>query len=81
MSVRGSGHGSFWDVALIADVAGWRESQSEDFVQGIVGDIVGSRVMEIMGEYLDAFLKMTIKGDGEGLLVGTSEVYPEVEFL
>lgn len=81
VSVRGSGHGSFWDVALIADVAGWRESQSEDFIQAIVGDILGSRVMEIMGEYLDNFLRMAIKGDGEGLLSGPSASYPEVEFL
>lgn len=83
LSLKGSTHGTFWDAGVIADVAGWRDDEGlVDLVDLFCGlTPLGSRTMEILGPYLDAFLGMTLKGESEGLLAGPSEEFPEVEFL
>ncbi|KAJ9158414.1 Platelet-activating factor acetylhydrolase [Coniochaeta hoffmannii] len=83
LSLQGSTHGGFWDAGVIADVAGWRGiGEMGGLVELFCGlSPVGSRVMKILGVYLGAFLGMTLEGEGEGLLVGPSEEFPEVLFL
>lgn len=82
LSLAGSTHGSFWDAGVIADVAGWRGDEGlTDLVELFCGQILGPRAMEVLGAYLGDFLGMTLKSEGEGLLAGPSEEFPEVEFL
>ncbi|KAB5570505.1 hypothetical protein GE09DRAFT_1201551 [Coniochaeta sp. 2T2.1] len=83
LSLRGSTHGTFWDAGVIADAAGWREDEGlGEMVEVFCGSgIGGRRTMEVLGAYLDAFLGMTLKGEGEGLLSGPSREFDEVEFL
>jgi len=83
LSLSGSMHGSFGDYGVIADVAGWREDERlAPLVDAFAGPISGTRMMEISGKYLDAFMQMAVKGEREGrLLGGPVGEFPEVEFL
>jgi hypothetical protein len=79
LSLAGSNHGSSGDFGTIADVAGWR--RDKELIDAFCGEILGSRAMEIFGAYIDAFMQMTLRGEGEGLLAGPDEEFPEVLFL
>ena len=79
LSVMGSLHGTFWDLALIGDVSGLRSNRT--LVENLLGDVTGARIMEILRDYLDDYFKMTLRGASQGLLGGPSRDYPEVEFL
>lgn len=79
LSLDDSVHGTFGDLGVIADVAGWRDEQA--LVDALFGEIAGARAMEIQVAYLDSFLQMTLQGRDPGLLVGPSSLFPEVQFL
>ena len=82
LSVKGSAHGSFWDLTLSADVAEVRDQLSEEEAAGLIGLLSGDRVMEMMGAYLNDFFRFVLEEDaGEGLLAGPSPEFPEVAFL
>jgi hypothetical protein len=69
------------DLPLIADVTNIRttlppESQAE------LGFLAGKRVLQILSKYLSDFFAFVFRGkEGEGLLAGPSDSYPEVVFL
>lgn len=75
LGMKGSVHGSFWDMVLIADVAGLRENPP------LYGEVTGARVMEILRAYLRDYFGMALTGKGEGLLAGPDSKYSEVVFV
>ena len=79
LSVNGSGHGSYWDMPLLLDLAGIRDQVPEEAVDA--GSVPGARIMDIIGHYLNDFFKFVLKNAGEGLLSGPSKAFPEVLFL
>ena len=72
-------HWSLHDFSIFADVAGLRDN--EDLVALFFGAILGSRVMEILREYLSDFVEFALGSGDEGLLKGPSERFSEVNFL
>ncbi|KAJ8123623.1 hypothetical protein ONZ43_g471 [Nemania bipapillata] len=74
-----SSHGSFWDLSIIGDFTGLREN--EDLVEYVLGELPGSRAVEVLRAYLDDYIKFTLLGGEEGLLAGESEAFPDVFFI
>ncbi|KAK3386638.1 Alpha/Beta hydrolase protein [Podospora didyma] len=81
VNLAGSLHWSLHDFSIFADVTpGLRAN--EDLVTFFFGRILGSRVMEILREYLSDFVEFALGRSGnEGLLVGPSQRFPEISFL
>lgn len=79
LSLDGSLHHTFGDYGVIADVAGWREDKGLEAM--LVGEILGSKAMEILGAYMDDFMQMTLRGGDGKLVVGPSPEFPEVLFV
>jgi hypothetical protein len=69
--VNGTRHHNFADVNL------W-SSLLKSF--GLLGSIDGYRMLEILTEYVLAFLDTHLMGDASSLLDGPSTTYPEVTF-
>jgi pimeloyl-ACP methyl ester carboxylesterase len=81
LSVKGSVHGSYWDLGLIADVADVRKTLTDDEETLLIGKLPGARVIDVQRDYLNDFFRFVLEGAGEGLLAGPSPTYPEVLFL
>jgi hypothetical protein len=81
LELLNASHSTFTDLPLIADVTNIRttlppESQAE------LGFLAGKRVLQILSKYLSDFFAFVFRGkEGEGLLAGPSDSYPEVVFL
>lgn len=81
-TVVNAAHGSYWDLNMLVDVAGIRESVSEDTLLYLIGPIPGQRVWEILGRYATAFFWFTLGLKGEdGVLKGENGGYEEVVIL
>ncbi|KAJ8125805.1 hypothetical protein O1611_g7833 [Lasiodiplodia mahajangana] len=74
-----SSHGSFWDLSIIGDFTGLRENEA--LVENVLGELSGQRAVEVLRAYADDYIKFTLLGAGEGLLVGESEAFPDVVFV
>jgi hypothetical protein len=72
---------TFWDLPLIAYVAGVTNELSDDAEMALIGKLPGARVMDVLREYLSGFFRFVLEGAGEGLLSGPSLQFPEVLFL
>lgn len=79
LSVNGTVHQSYTDMALIGDVTGLRANA--DLRAIFFGEPTGKRMAEILSKYLGAFLKFTLDGRSEEILAKPSSEFPEVEFL
>jgi len=81
-TVTNAAHGSYWDLNMLVDVAGIRETVSEDTLLYLIGPIPGPRVWEILGKYIPSFFWYTLglKGEDE-VLKGQNEKFPEVQIL
>jgi pimeloyl-ACP methyl ester carboxylesterase len=80
-TVTSGGHGSYWDLNVLVDVAGIREGLSTTAMK-LIGPIPGSRMWEIMGRYIPAYFwyVLGLKGEDQVLRDGGSE-FPEVKIL
>ena len=82
LSLKGGAHGAFWDLNLIADVAGVRDKLGQYTEEDLLSGLPGARVYKIVGEYLDDYFQFALgTTKSAGLLKGPSSQYPEVEFL
>ncbi|EPE32580.1 alpha/beta-Hydrolase [Glarea lozoyensis ATCC 20868] len=81
LSLLGGAHGAFWDLNLIADVANVRGQFGQYTEEDLISKLPGKRVYQIVGDYLDDYLKFVFEGGSEGLLKGPNKKYPEVDFL
>lgn len=77
--LEGALHWSLGDWALLGDVSGLRDDEA--LVTFAFGEILGSRVVEILREYLSDFIEFALGNEGEGLLKEHNERFGEVEFL
>lgn len=80
MSVKNSTHGSYWDVNILVDVAGIRDSLT-DLAQLLIGPIPGERVWHILGRYLPAYFRFALGAQEDEIYEHPSKQFPEVEIL
>ncbi|KAG9237683.1 PAF acetylhydrolase family protein [Amylocarpus encephaloides] len=79
LMLRGARHYAFSDLANVVDVLGIRGLLPE-VVGGLLGNIEGKRVSEVVLEYVVGFFDMVLK-DGRGQMFdGASVSFPEVSF-
>jgi pimeloyl-ACP methyl ester carboxylesterase len=82
LSLEGGAHGSFWDLPLVADVAGIRDGLGNETEEGLLGLLGGERVVGVLADYLRDFFRWVMDPRrGEGLLRRESGEYPEVGVL
>ncbi|KAH8796356.1 hypothetical protein BGZ57DRAFT_960904 [Hyaloscypha finlandica] len=82
LSLEGGAHGSFWDLPLVADVAGIRDGLGNETEEGLLGLLGGERVVGVLADYLRDFFRWVMDPRrGEGLLRGESGEYPAVGVL
>lgn len=74
-----SHHGTFLDMTYLAHLLGLEPVPPE--VAQSIGRLAGDRVMEIVTEYLDAFLKFVLHGKKSALLIGKYEGFTEVKIV
>ncbi|KAI0976952.1 hypothetical protein F4678DRAFT_469027 [Xylaria arbuscula] len=74
-----SSHGSFWDLSIIGDFTGLRENEA--LVENVLGVLTGKRAVEVLRAYLNDYVRFTLLGGEEGLLVGESTRFPDVKFV
>lgn len=79
LTMEESGHGTFTDSSTIGDVSGLRSNP--ELVENTFGKVSGRHAMAVLGDYMDDFIRFTLKGAGPGLLAGESERYPDVHSL
>ena len=77
--LEGSSHYTFSDWSALADIGDMRGDA--EFEAIYFGTIKGMRAMEILREYLADFANFGLGKEGEGLLEGPSEKFPEISFL
>jgi len=81
-TVTNAAHGSYWDLNMLVDAAGIRESVSEDTLLYLIGPILGPRVWEILGKYVSSFFWYTLGlKDEDEVLKGQNVYFPEVKIL
>jgi pimeloyl-ACP methyl ester carboxylesterase len=81
-TVVNAAHGSYWDLNMLVDVAGIRESVSEDVLLYLVGPIPGPRVWEILARYISSFFWYTLRlKEEDEVLKGPVGEFAEVEIL
>ncbi|KAF2501784.1 PAF acetylhydrolase family protein [Lophium mytilinum] len=80
LELVGSAHYSFSDWPVLADVLGGVENLPAEAAE-LIGQIGGGRMMDILGSYVPAFVKMAFGGRVDAFLTGESEKFPEVHFL
>ncbi|KAF4554644.1 Platelet-activating factor acetylhydrolase-like protein 1 [Elsinoe fawcettii] len=74
LELQGSQHATFGDWPLIVQGAGITGPAAEV----LVGSIEGARVLEVVGDVVDAFFKWAFGEEQEELLAGEDDRYPEV---
>ncbi|SPO04720.1 uncharacterized protein DNG_07405 [Cephalotrichum gorgonifer] len=80
LNLEGSLHWSLVDWSIIGDVYGLRDDE-DLHIEVLLGRILGSRVAEVLREYLSDFVDFVFEDEGEGLLEGPSDQFSEVKFL
>ncbi|CEJ83030.1 hypothetical protein VHEMI03062 [[Torrubiella] hemipterigena] len=79
VTVKGSGHGSGYDMPIIGDVTGHRDNQ--ELVDIMYGGISGSRMKVMLQRYLGDFIEFALHSKGPGVLAGPNKDFPEVIYL
>jgi len=81
LKIKESGHGSYWDVNILVDIAKIRDNLDE-VAQSLIGPVLGERVWKVMGRYLPSFLNYALGRRVEDEIFNVpSKEYPEVEIL
>jgi pimeloyl-ACP methyl ester carboxylesterase len=71
-------HGTFLDYGLLAHLMGIKTTPE---LAHLLGTIPGERVVEVMNEYVHAYLQFLFTGKEPHLLERESEDFPEMEFI
>jgi len=81
LKIKESGHGSYWDVNILVDIAKIREGLDE-VAQSLIGPVLGERVWKVMGRYLPSFLNYALGRRKEDKIFNfPSKEYPDVEIV
>jgi dienelactone hydrolase len=75
--LNGSTHGTFSDLAEVADLIGLREKYPQQ-VEALLGSILGNRASQIISSYVSRFFTFVLKGEESKLLDRPSMDFPEV---
>ncbi|KAF3397158.1 putative 1-alkyl-2-acetylglycerophosphocholine esterase [Talaromyces pinophilus] len=75
--LNGSTHGTFTDLAEVADLIGLRERFPTQ-VAALLGSIDGERALQVIGAYTSRFFDFVLKGKKSELLDRSSLEFPEV---
>jgi hypothetical protein len=79
IQLHGSQHGTYLDTPLLAHLLGMEPVPPS--VAKSIGRIPGDRAMEVITEYVHAFIGFVLTGKTPTLLKGESENFPEVDFI
>lgn len=77
--LKQSAHGTFLDMPLLAQMLGLDPVPPE--VATSIGKLPGDRAMEIVVEYVHAFLQFVLNGKEAALLTGADKDFPELTFV
>lgn len=80
LSLLGSQHGTFSDLPILADVLGVR-TQMPDAVDAVLGRIDGTRALDVITTYVQAFFKFAIGHAASDILTQARPAYPEIEVV
>ncbi|KAI7973186.1 hypothetical protein EIK77_004463 [Talaromyces pinophilus] len=75
--LNGSTHGTFTDLAEVADLIGLRERFPTQ-VAALLGSIDGERALQVIGAYTSRFFDFVLKGKKSEVLDRSSMEFPEV---
>jgi hypothetical protein len=75
--LNGSTHGTFTDLAEVADLIGLRAQFPEE-VAALLGSIAGERASQILAVYVSSLFDFLLKGKKSKLLNGPNNEFPEV---
>jgi dienelactone hydrolase len=78
LTIQGSRHNSFYDLALLAPLFLAHSDQQSSPIQSFLGSIEPERATEILNDYALAFFNQYLKHQDETLLLDASPDYPEV---
>ncbi|KAJ9616869.1 hypothetical protein H2200_000589 [Cladophialophora chaetospira] len=79
IEIVNSTHTTFTDIPLLADLIFGLPLPG--FVQGVVGNIPGKRVRDVVTAYVVAMMKMALKCEPQALLQRPDPAFPEIEFV
>lgn len=80
LSLEGSAHGTFTDLPEAVDVLGLSGILPPEVGEEL-GNINGTRALEVISTYVVAFFDFVLKGKAIGLFEGPSPEFPEVIFV
>ncbi|KAF7505141.1 hypothetical protein GJ744_001207 [Endocarpon pusillum] len=80
LSLLGSQHVTFGDFPILADVLGLR-TQMPDAIDAVLGRIDGTRALDVITTYVQAFFKFAIGHAASDILTQPRPAYPEIEVV